>query len=244
VVTLPPERKNKHEIEIEGYPMTHPSNASSRSAATAGAAIYTKRLLSVYDLAVIRVSNELAWRCPAQRTLAFYDEHLSANHLEVGVGTGYYLDRCTFPSSTPRLVLSDLSPNSLQMAAQRLQRYKPTVLLANALEPLQHDGPRFDSIALNYLLHCLPGAMQSKRVVFENVKPWLNPEGVVFGSTILGQGLRPNFLARQLMRLYNARRIFNNTADNLSALEAILKHSFRDYWTTMVGCVAFFTGRL
>lgn len=223
--------------------MTDPPNASSRSAA-AGAAIYTKPLLSVYDLAVIQISNRLAWRCPAQHTLAFYNAHISANHLEVGVGTGYYLDRCTFPSSTPRLVLVDLSPNSLQLAAQRLQRYSPTVLLADVLEPVQHDGSRFDSIALNYLLHCLPGTMLSKRVVFENVKPLLSPAGIVFGSTILGQGLRPNLLARELMRLYNARRIFSNTNDKLSDLEAILKHSFREYWTTVIGCVAFFNARL
>jgi hypothetical protein len=53
-----------------------------RSPAVAGAAIYTKGLLSLYDLAVIGVSNRLVWRCPARRTLAFYREHLSANHLE------------------------------------------------------------------------------------------------------------------------------------------------------------------
>jgi hypothetical protein len=211
-------------------------------AAKAGAAIYTKRVLAIYDLAVIKVSNQLAWRCRAQLTLGFYNQHISANHLEVGVGTGYYLDRCRFPSSPLRLVLLDLNPNSLQMAAQRLQRYHPTVQLANVLEPLQCDAPPFDSIALNYVLHCLPGTMQSKHVVFDNLKPWLNPAGVVFGTTILGQGLRPNYLARKLMQLYNAKGIFSNREDNLIDLEALLKRSFRDYCTQVVGCVAFFTG--
>jgi hypothetical protein len=116
--------------------------------------------------------------------------------------------------------------------------------LANVLEPLQCDVPAFDSIALNYVLHCLPGTMQSKQVVFDNLKPWLNPAGVVFGTTILGQGLRPNYLARKLMQLYNAKGIFSNRQDNLSDLEAILKRSFRDYWTQVVGCVAFFSGRV
>jgi ubiquinone/menaquinone biosynthesis C-methylase UbiE len=197
----------------------------------------------VYDLAVIGLSNRLAWRCPARRTLAFYNEHVSANHLEVGVGTGYYLDRCTFPSSAPRLVLLDSSPDSLRMASRRLQRYEPSSLLANALEPFPCDGPGFDSIALNYLLHCLPGAMQGKRVVLENVKAWLNPGGVVFGSTILGQGLRPNLLARSLLRLYNATGIFGNSTDSPKTLEAILNRSFRESRTTVVGCVAFFRGR-
>jgi SAM-dependent methyltransferase len=216
----------------------------SRSSGAAGAAIYTRPLLSVYDLAVIGLSNRLAWRCPAGRTLAFYNQHVSANHLEVGVGTGYYLDRCTFPSSPPRLVLLDSSPDSLRVASRRLQRYRPSVVLGNALEPFPCDGPAFDSIALNYLLHCLPGAMEGKRVVFENVGRWLGPGGVAFGSTILGQGLRPNLLARSLMRLYNAWGIFGNSTDSLEALEAILNRSFRECRTTVVGCVAFFMCRL
>jgi hypothetical protein len=218
--------------------------ATSRSTGAAGRAIYTRRLLSVYDLAVIGLSNRLAWRCPARRTVAFYDEHVSANHLEVGVGTGYYLDRCTFPSSAPRLVLLDSSPDSLRVASRRLQRYEPRAVLADAREPITFEGPAFESIALNYVLHCLPGAMEGKRVVFENVKPWLDPEGVVFGSTILGQGVRRNLLARTLMRLYNARGIFGNSTDSLETLEAILDRSFRECRTAVVGCVAFFSGRL
>jgi ubiquinone/menaquinone biosynthesis C-methylase UbiE len=135
--------------------MTDTPKQSSIAAAGAGAAIYSKRVLSMYDLAVIKASNQLAWRCPAQLTLDFYNQHILANHLEIGVGTGYYLDRCRFPSSTLRLVLLDLNLNSLQMAAHRLQRYHPTVLLADVLEPMQCDAPAFDSIALNYVLHCL-----------------------------------------------------------------------------------------
>jgi ubiquinone/menaquinone biosynthesis C-methylase UbiE len=214
------------------------------SAAAAGAAIYTKRLLSIYDLAVIKVSNRLAWRCPAHRTLSFYNHHISANHLEIGVGTGYYLDRCHFPTSRPRLVLLDLNPNSLTVAAQRLRRYNPTIQLANVMEPMRFDAPAFDSIALNYILHCLPGTMRSKQVVFDNLTSWLNPQGVLFGTTILGQDIHPNWLARKLMKLYNAKAIFSNSEDTLTDLEAILKRSFRSYSTQVVGCVAFFKGRL
>lgn len=217
---------------------------SSIGSAEAGAAIYSKRLLSVYDLGVIKLSNQFVWRCPSHLILDFYHEHISANHLDVGVGTGYFLDKCRFPSSTPRLALLDLNPNSLHMTAQRLHRYHPTVHLADVLEPLQFGAPKFDSIALNYVLHCLPGTMLSKQSVFENLKPWLSPGGVVFGTTILGQGIRPNFLARKLMTLYNAKGIFSNRQDDLPDLEAILKRHVRDYETKMVGCVAFFTGRV
>ncbi|HKE16674.1 MAG TPA: hypothetical protein VKB80_17495, partial [Kofleriaceae bacterium] len=91
-----------------------------------GQAVYTPLVLSVgYDLAVLRLSNPLIWRCPTPRLLRMYDEHVSANHLDVGVGSGYYLDRCTFPSASPRLALMDLSSHSLEHAARRVARYRP-----------------------------------------------------------------------------------------------------------------------
>lgn len=217
---------------------------TSHHAAEAGAAIYSKRILSVYDLGVIKISNQLAWRCPAGRILEFYNEHVTANHLDVGVGTGYFLDKCRFPSSNPRIALLDLNPNSLQVTAQRLSRYQPTTHQADVLQPLSLNLPPFDSIGLGYLLHCLPGTLQSKQVVLENLKPLLNPGGVIFGTTILGQGIQPNFLARRLMALYNKKGIFGNHTDNLADLEAALKPHFQTVETKMVGCVAFFTGRL
>lgn len=217
---------------------------SPTTSAEAGAAIYSKRMLSLYDLGVIELSNRFAWRCPPHLMLDFYNQHISANHLDVGVGTSYFLDTCRFPSNTPRIVLLDLNPNSLNMSAKRLHRYNPTTYLANVLEPLQFDMPKFDSIGLNYLLHCLPGTMRSKHVVFANLKPWLNPGGVVFGTTILSQGIRPNFLARRMMTLYNAKAIFSNREDDLPSLEAALKRYFQSYETNVVGCVAFFYGSI
>lgn len=67
--------------------------------AVAGQAVYTKRVLHVYDLFVLGFSNRFVWRCPTPALLAHYDRHVTANHLDVGVGTGYFLDRCHFPSA-------------------------------------------------------------------------------------------------------------------------------------------------
>jgi hypothetical protein len=41
------------------------TDTTSRASAEAGAAIYSKQLLSVYDLGVIKFSNTIAWGCPA-----------------------------------------------------------------------------------------------------------------------------------------------------------------------------------
>lgn len=213
------------------------------SSAAAGAAVYSRRTLLIYDFFVLGFSNAFAWRCPSQVILDFYNEHVTANHLDVGVGTGYFLDRCQFPSSNPRIALVDLNQNSLEMASHRLARYRPASHLANIMEPLQIDGPGFDSIGLGYLLHCLPGAMGSKRVVFANLKQLLNEDAIVFGTSILGAGVKQNFLAKTLMKAYNARGIFSNTTDNQSDLEDILQQSFQDYSIQMESCVALFWGR-
>jgi hypothetical protein len=212
--------------------------------AEAGAAIYNRWILSIYDVGVIQLSNRFAWRCPSPLMLDFYNQHISANHLDVGVGTGYFLDRCRFPSAAPRIALLDLNPNSLNVTAGRLRRYRPSTHVGNVLEPIQLDAPKFDSIGLNYVLHCLPGTMRSKGAAFGHLVTWLNPGGVLFGTTILGQGIHPNFLARRLMKVYNAKGIFSNHHDSLDDLESILAQTFRDYWTTVVGCVAFFRGRV
>ena len=44
----------------------------------------------------------------------------------------------------------------------------------------------FDSIAVSYLVHCLPGPICNKAILFENLAPLLSDTGVLFGSTILG----------------------------------------------------------
>jgi ubiquinone/menaquinone biosynthesis C-methylase UbiE len=93
----------------------------------AGVAVYSRPLLSVYDLSVLGFSNTFVWKCPSRLILDFYNEHISGNHLDVGVGTGYFLDKCRFPSSNPTVVLVDLNANSLQVTAQRLARYNPTI---------------------------------------------------------------------------------------------------------------------
>ena len=58
---------------------------------TAGQAVYSKRVLRIYDFVVLGVSNRFIWKCPTQRLEQHYNQHITANHLDVGVGTGYFL---------------------------------------------------------------------------------------------------------------------------------------------------------
>ena len=104
---------------------------STQQQVEAGQAVYSKSMLAIYDWLVLRFSNRLIWKCPSKQILALYDRHVTANHLDVGVGSGYFLDRCRFPTDRPRLGLMDLNPNCLDATANRAARYQPEVYRAN-----------------------------------------------------------------------------------------------------------------
>jgi 2-polyprenyl-3-methyl-5-hydroxy-6-metoxy-1,4-benzoquinol methylase len=212
----------------------------------AGHAFYTRRSLAVYDLAILGYFSRLAWRCPAHRIVDHYDQHVSANHLDVGVGTGYFLDHCQFPASSgpPRVTLLDISSACLDAARKQIARLHPETILANALQPIDYDGPRFDSIGLNYVLHCLPGDMESKAVAIDHLTALANPGASVFGATLLHDGVHRNWLARQVMARNNAHGIFSNTNDSLDGLRSALAERLSDVSVTTVGCVGVFAGHV
>lgn len=210
---------------------------------TRGSRIYNRPVLSLYDIYVLGFSNTFVWQCPSRLILDFYNEYISGKHLDVGVGTGYFLDKCKFPTDNPIIAVADLNLNSLQATSNRLQRYKLTTHVANILKPLIIEPAGFDSVALNYLFHCLPGNIISKGIVLKNLKPLLNKKGgVIFGTTILGKGVRQNPVAKFLSHVYNSKGIFSNADDNADDLEKVLNDNFHNYSIDVVGCVAFFMG--
>lgn len=219
-------------------------SAISDDSVKAGQAIYTPRTLQLYDLVVLGISNKFIWQCPTQRLVELYNSNITGNHLDVGVGTGYFLDRCQFPSSTPRIALMDLNTNTLEFAARRLARYQPERYCQNVLEPIKLAAKKFDSVGVNYLLHCLPGSIESKAIAFDYLQTMMNPNAVIFGSTLLQGNVSRNWLAKRLMGVYNSKGIFSNQDDDLEGLVRSLNNRFRDVSIQVVGCVALFSGRL
>jgi SAM-dependent methyltransferase len=172
--------------------------------------------------------------------LAQYDRNVGQRHLEIGVGTAYFLDRCRFPDLQPRITLLDLNPTVLRFGAARLSRYRPTSVRADALQPMPVTAEQFDSVGMNFLLHCLPGDWPAKGNVFANAATALRPGGRAFGGTILGREVPANLLARTLMRAYNRKGIFHNQQDDLAGLEQQLASHFAEYRVAVRGMVALF----
>ena len=202
-------------------------------------AIYTPSMLSIYDLLVHGVSNHLPWRCPTRKLLDLYRANLSANHLEAGVGTGYFLDRAGRPSFQ-RLVLLDINRNCLARAKRRLARFEPELREANLLASLRLDLSPFSSVGLTYVLHCLPGRMSDKLIALDYLRTLMEKRAVLFGATILGRGVQPNWAARTLLDVYNDKGVFNNRDDDLHSLTDGLRERFDEVHVGMQGCAALF----
>lgn len=214
-----------------------------QSRTEAGAAIYNPLTLRAYDLWVLGLSNRFAWRCPTPELQAQFEKHVGDRHLDIGVGSGYFLAHCRFSSEAPCIVLADLNPASLAAAASRLRHLQPATHRVDVLQPFTLPEAPFDSVSMNYLLHCLPGPLAAKAPAIRHAAAHLRPGGVMFGSTILGECVRHNAFGALLMKIYNRRGIFGNREDSLAALRELLRRELVDVEVRQIGRVALFSGR-
>lgn len=199
---------------------------------------YTPLFLRVYDPVILGVLAPVVWRCPAARLADGYRRHAGHRHLDVGPGTGYFLERAGMPEGSP-VTLLDPNPNVLAHASRRLRRLDVTTVEADVLKPLPIDGP-FDSAALNGVLHCLPGPLPDKGAAVANVAAVLGPEGVLFGSSILGDDGRHTWLGRRILEANNRRGTFDNRGDTEAGLREVLEASFGRVELEAVGSMAIF----
>lgn len=206
-----------------------------------GAAVYTPLTLKLYDWWVLGISNRYAWQCPTGMILLpFFRKHMGQRHLDVGVGTGFYLAHAGVSPGT-QLTLMDLNENSLQAAACR-SGLQATCIRHDIMQPLPlPPDTMFDSVSLFYLLHCLPGTLADKEKAIIHLKEHLAPSGTLYGATILGDEAGHNWLGRRLMALYNRKGIFGNKTDSLDTLAAMLRRHFAEVNVRQQGKVALFT---
>jgi len=199
---------------------------------------YTPLFLRVYDPVVLGVLAPVVWRCPAARLADGYRRHAGHRHLDVGPGTGYFLERAGLPDGSP-VTLLDPNTNVLAHASRRLRRLDITTVEADVLKPLPVDGP-FESAAINGVLHCLPGPLPKKGAAVANVAAILAPGGVLFGSSILGDSGRHTWLGRKILASNNRRGTFDNLGDTEEGLGEILEASFEHVELETVGSMAIF----
>ncbi len=202
--------------------------------------IYTRRFLAIYDTLILGFYLRWVWRCPRAVLAECYRSRTGARHLDVGPGTGYFLDVAELPEQTA-ITLLDPNPDVLAHAARRLVRHAPATIRADACESLPLTGP-FESAALNLVLHCIDGA-ERKAAAVRHVAATLDEGGVLFGASVLGTPEVHSRLGRTVLTFLNRRGIFSNLGDTEAGLRDLLKEAFGDVALERIGAVAVFTAR-
>jgi SAM-dependent methyltransferase len=203
-----------------------------------GQSEYTPFFLRIYDPVILGFFTRAVWRCPTTRLVEGYQRYVRPGHLDVGPGTGYFLERAGLPEGAP-VTLLDPNLHVLDHASRRLKHLAITTVEADVCKPLPVDGP-FESAALNGVIHCLPGPVSRKATAVANVAAVLAPTGVLFGASILGRSGQHNRLARSLLDANNRRGVFDNLDDTQGGLREILQASFERVELGTVGSFAIF----
>ena len=206
--------------------------------AYAGQREYTRLLLNLYDPLVLGPIARFVWRCPTTGLVERYRRHIRGRHLDVGPGTGYFLERSGLPAGSAVTIL-DPNANVLGHVSHRLRQFDITAVEADVLKPLPVSGP-FDSAALHLVIHCLPGPLSRKAAAVANVAAVLAPTGVLFGASVLGRSGRHTWAARRMLDAFNRQGGFNNLADSEDGLREILGASFEHVELETIGSIAIF----
>lgn len=203
-----------------------------------GQSDYGRAFLQLYDPLVLGLFARFVWRIDTAEHVRLYRTHIRPNHLDVGPGTGYFLEHAGLPDGG-RVTILDPNANVLRHVKRRLRRLDVTAVQADVLKPLPALGP-FESAALSGVLHCLPGPMERKALAIENVARVMAPGGVLFGLSVLGRSARHTRLGRAFLRALNKRGTFGNLDDTEAGLREILGRSFRHVSVETVAGTAVF----
>ena len=76
--------------------------------------------------------------------------------------------------------------------------------------------------------------------LFHHLGNNLRPGGVIYGTTVLGKGIKHNMFGRLLMTACNSKGVFDNKEDSEDELKEYLEDCFENVETKVVGKVFLF----
>lgn len=173
----------------------------------------------------------------------FFEAYCGATHLDVSVQRASCLTEVQWPERTS-LTLLDWQQagedDDFRGPALRLPRHLPCEMLPT----LSRDPfARYHAISAFNLLHRLPDHPHQRGQVVSLLATLLRPEGVLYGATLLGRGVRHTWLARQLNAHFQRRGCFHNEGDDLFSLQRLLRRRFDEVELEQQGSLALFTAR-
>lgn len=232
-------------------------NSKLKNQKTSGTSegIYSPKVLKMYDAVVWKFNSPALWRLNKNEIYELYKSCVGPNHCEVAVGTGLLLeDYVTDKNTLQHLTISlfDLNKNTLDIAEQRIKqslissgkhvKLKTAILDITKPSEIAEVRHSYDSVAANFLLHCLHGD-KDKIAAIQSCAALVSQEGCFFGSTLLGGDLNNDThkagpAAVKTLQFYNQVGIFGNMKDCMEDLEIALKQVFDEVEIWRIGYCA------
>lgn len=186
--------------------------------------------LNSYDLLVNKINCRYIWKCSEKNIHKLYSKNLKENHLEIGPGTGYFLNKYKFKN----LHLMDINSSILEKSKKNLYPncdniniYQHNIFQKN--NPIEIEN--IQSIGINYVLHCVPGELSFS---FNNLIKNLNQNNLnIFGSTVIPENNID--LANLELQFLNYFEIFNNKKHDDKELIDFLDSKKYLYQTKKIG---------
>ncbi len=203
-----------------------------------GQSEYTPFFLKIYDPLILGFFTRVVWRCPTTLLVERYRRHIRPRHLDVGPGTGYFLERAGLPDGQPR-------------HHPRPECARPRSCLPAPAAPGHHGGRgrRLQAAAHRW-------TVRLRRA--ERRDPLPTGTALAQGCGRGQRGCRPRADWRPLRRIdprdfrathlvvaeildaNNRRGIFDNLGDTQEGLREILEASFEQVELETVGSMAIF----
>jgi len=195
-----------------------------------------------YDHVVNNINCERVWRCSQQYIMNHYRNYISSYHLEIGPGTGYFLENENIrkANSIEKITLVDINSEILEYASENLQYdySRISTVNCNLFKQTLPTHIKFDSVGLNYVLHCVPGNLEDKvDTLLHNLD---HTDYNLFGATVICDPLHMNPIAEYELTLLNSLGIFHNEDDTYDGLVNYLEKNNIRHNSIKRGYVALF----
>ena len=175
-----------------------------------------------YDRLVNEINCEKVWKCSPKYIIDNYRSNIDDKHLEIGPGTGYFLKKENLGMDFNKLTLVDVNSKILDYSKKNLLSDYPCVdvisydLFNNKISSCVE----FNSVGINYVLHCVPGNLQTKldKLIYNLGDKKYN----IFGASVICDPLHMNPIAEYELMFLNAFGIFHNSGDTYEELNEYL----------------------
>lgn len=200
--------------------------------------LLTLRLSDWWQRAIIQ---RFFWRCPALPVrLAFYRQHLSARHLDIFPGYGFYPKHCM---TVRQLSLMDSHPTRLDLSRRSIGPARIDQLIVHdfcqPLPTVLHQ--RFESVSLFDVLQQLPYDRAGIMNLLTDISRLLTPQGGICGTLLSPDPADHWFAGRWLLNLQKHRGRVRPDCLTQEQLSDSLKQLYQQVNVTRCGGVILFS---